>query len=331
MVESQNHFKDPLTDVSFFTSLGFDTINTAIVSAIREIQEAYEGKREVYPTGFKKLDYQLLGGFTPGKLYVIGGRPGVGKSLFSNDLLFSTLDHAKRAKRKVLVLYFTFEMFPSEQLIRIISKDTKKSLRQLYSLESRLDSSQMSQIIAATDKYEDYPIFFMPTGLTTKQIIQKILEVQKRYPDYRIVNLIDHSRLVINDKNESHELQKLVGLSQGLVYIQKRTKCISILLSQLNRNIEKPERRSTSFQPMLSDLFGSDSIGQEAHVVMLLNRPHALYNIKGDYCGHDTENLLAVHVEKNRNGELGMVPFELSPATFTLIERTAVQNTNEKS
>ena len=37
--------------------------------------------------------------------------------------------------------------------------------------------------------------------------------------------------------------------------------CINILLSQLNRNIEQ-EISKQQYQPLLTDLFGGDSIGQ---------------------------------------------------------------------
>ena len=47
-----------------------------------------------------------------------------------------------------------------------------------------------------------------------------------------------------------------------------------ILLSQLNRNIEQEFRAKQQYQPLLTDLFGGDSIGQDAHVVMMLQRPY---------------------------------------------------------
>ena len=80
-------------------------------------------------------------------------------------------------------------------------------------------------------------------------------------------------------------------------------------------------RAKQQFQPMLSDLFGGDSIGQDAHVVMMLQRPNDLYGITETYCGEDPTGLLACHVEKNRDGLLGMIPFEADMSTFTIKER----------
>ena len=55
---------------------------------------------------------------------------------------------------------------------------------------------------------------------------------------------------------------------------------------------------------------------------MMLQRPYDLYGITELYCNHDPVGLLAVHIEKNRDGLLGMLPFEADMSTFTINERT---------
>ena len=68
-------------------------------------------------------------------------------------------------------------------------------------------------------------------------------------------------------------------------------------------------------------MFGGDSIGQDAHVVMILNRPYDLYGITETYCGENPEGLLACHMEKNRDGLLGMIGYEADMSTFNIKER----------
>lgn len=53
----------------------------------------------------------------------------------------------------------------------------------------------------------------------------------------------------------------------------------------------------------------------------MLNRPHDLYNITKPYLGENPVNLLAVHLEKNRNGNIGFLPFETDMKYFKLSER----------
>ena len=76
---------------------------------------------------------------------------------------------------------------------------------------------------------------------------------------------------------------------------------------------------------MLTDLFGGDSIGQDAHVVMILNRPYDLYGVTDSYCDEIPQGLLACHIEKNRDGMLGMIPYEADLSTFTIYERSKVK------
>ena len=105
------------------------------------------------------------------------------------------------------------------------------------------------------------------------------------------------------------------------MWLQAKMGTVNILISQLNRNIEQEHRAKAQYQPLLTDLFGGDSIGQDAHVVMMLQRPHDLYGITELYCDEDPVGLLACHVEKNRDGLLGMISFEAEMSTFTINER----------
>ena len=106
------------------------------------------------------------------------------------------------------------------------------------------------------------------------------------------------------------------------MWMQSKMQSITILLSQLNRNIEQEFRAKQQYQPLLTDLFGGDSIGQDAHVVMMFQRPYDLYGITEKYCDEDPVGLLACHIEKNRDGLLGMIPFQTDLSTFTINERS---------
>ena len=152
------------------------------------------------------------------------------------------------------------------------------------------------------------------------EFIKKVnVDVFNDYPNATVINLYDHSRLIAGD-GES-ELQRLNVVSKTAMWLQSKMGVINILLSQLNRNIESEHRAKNQYQPMLTDLFGGDSIGQDAHVVMILNRPYDLYGVTDSYCDEPPQGLLACHIEKNRDGMLGMIPYEADLSTFTIYER----------
>ena len=59
-------------------------ISKTVEKSIKDVHDGMAGKRQVYPTSWPRLNRNLMGGLQPGKMYVIAGRPGVGKSAFSN-------------------------------------------------------------------------------------------------------------------------------------------------------------------------------------------------------------------------------------------------------
>ena len=292
-------------------------ISKEVDRSIDHIRSGMTGTRKFLPTKWKRLNKNLMGGLQPGKMYVIAGRPGVGKSAFSNQLIFDVLEEKKLGE--VIVIYWSFEMSGDQQVLRAGSKDTKLQTFELLSVETPLPQSRLDEYIEATKKYRDYPIFFCSVPQDV-EIIKKVNEdIFAKDPRKTIINVIDHSRLVLG-KAET-ELQNLNILSKGCMWMQATMGTINIVLSQLNRNIEQEHRAKNQYQPLLTDLFGGDSLGQDAHVVMMLQRPYDLYGITETYCGEDPKGLLAVHIEKNRDGLLGMIPFDTDLSTFTINER----------
>ena len=305
-------------DSDLLRNRGFQTINKAVDQSIVIVKNAMNGERDVYPTKWARLNRNLLGGLQKGKMYVIAGRPGVGKSAFSNQLVFDVLD--QNQNKNIIVLYWSFEMPGHQQIMRSASKEVNKEILELLSVEARLKDEDFKNYANRVDRFRKYPIYFNSIPRTMEYIKQTNEQVFFDNPKATVMNIFDHSRL-IKGSNEHTELQKLNEISKGCMWMQAKMDVINILLSQLNRNIEQEHRAKAQYQPLLTDLFGGDSIGQDAHVVMILNRPNDIYGITATYCEEDPVGLLACHVEKNRDGLLGMIPYEAEMSTFTINER----------
>jgi replicative DNA helicase len=305
-------------DSEVLRARGFQTINKAVDQSIMIVKNAMNGERDVYPTKWARLNRNLLGGLQKGKMYVIAGRPGVGKSAFSNQLVFDVLD--QNQDKNIIVLYWSFEMPGHQQIMRSASKEVNKEILELLSVEARLKDEDFKNYANRVDRFRKYPIYFNSIPRTMEYIKQTNEQVFFDNPKATVMNIFDHSRL-IKGSNEHTELQKLNEISKGCMWMQAKMDVINILLSQLNRNIEQEHRAKAQYQPLLTDLFGGDSIGQDAHVVMILNRPNDIYGITATYCEEDPVGLLACHVEKNRDGLLGMIPYEAEMSTFTINER----------
>ena len=294
-------------------------ISHSVNQSVAEVRTGINGNRIVFPTKWPMINKNLMGGLQRGKMYVIAGRPGVGKSAFSNQMLFDILD--SNWNKQVGGLYWSVEMPGYQQILRAGSKDTKLQTFELLSVENKLSQDNFQRYCEEVEKYKRYPIYFCSIPQNMQKVEQTNYTIFDTYPGVTVVNLIDHSRLVRSKADT--ELMKLNELSKTAMLIQARMGSITILLSQLNRNIEQEFRAKQQYQPLLTDLFGGDSIGQDAHVVMMLQSPYDLYGITDKYCGEDPVGLLAVHIEKNRDGMLGMKPFDTDLSTFTINERTS--------
>ena len=300
-----------------FNKRGFKSIDKTVDTSLNEIKTAMLGNRKVFPTKWEALNRNLLGGLQPGKLYVVAGRPGVGKSAFSNQMVFDLLD--VNLDKDLIVLYWSFEMPGHQQIMRAGANEIQKQISELLSVETKLSTKVYDDYKNNVIRYRKYPIYFNSIPRDMDFIKQTNEDVFQSYPKYTVINVFDHSRLVMG--KEESELQRLNKISKGCMWMQAKLGTINILLSQLNRNIEQEHRAKAQYQPLLTDLFGGDSIGQDSHVVIMLQRPHDLYGITNSYCNENPKGLLACHVEKNRDGLLGMIPFEAEMSTFTINER----------
>ena len=69
---SNQELQDP------YKKRGFKSIEQSVTTSLNEVRTAMLGNRPVFPTKWKRLNKNLLGGLQPGKMYVIAGRAGVG-------------------------------------------------------------------------------------------------------------------------------------------------------------------------------------------------------------------------------------------------------------
>ena len=116
-------------------------ISKEVERSIQHVRDGMLGKRNVLPTKWERLNKNLMGGLQPGKMYVIAGRPGVGKSAFSNQLIFDLLD--RNVDKDIMVIYWSFEMPGHQQILRAGSKDVKKEVLDLLSVEEKLKRSDI--------------------------------------------------------------------------------------------------------------------------------------------------------------------------------------------
>ena len=168
---------------------------------------------------------------------------------------------------------------------------------QLGSGALKFEPSDWELITKAQSKIYGWPVFIDDSpALHYMEIRRRAWKLKKRH-DIGLV-IIDHLQLARGDKSPSRD-REIGSITAGLKATAKELNIPIILLSQLNRELEK--RPNPYKRPRMSDLRDSGNIEQDADVVSFIYRP-VVYEDKEDFPGHTELN-----IAKQRNGPTGMI------------------------
>lgn len=248
-----------------------------------------DGKSAGVPSGYVDLD-RMTNGFVAPHVYVLAGRPGMGKSALG---LGAALNAAiKKGKR---VLFFSAEMNDEQLMDRAVSslsgvnhEDIRRGNVSPHDEERFFNAAQA---IRESDLIMDFSPVMTPA---------RIAATAMRINAQRKIDLlvIDHLHRLAADRAMNNRALELGEMMRQIVNAARQVNVPILLLAQLSRGVESRADK----RPMLSDLRDSGTIEEEAHTVMFLYRD-AYY--EGDLSeSPDTGEL---SVAKNRDGKTGIV------------------------
>jgi replicative DNA helicase len=222
---------------------------------------------------------RIIGGLRPGCLYVIGARPGVGKTTFALQL-------AKHLTRYGAVSFSSLEMSRNDINMRVIAQDLKMDLSKL--LDRRLTPSDWAKISERRGAWEKMPLMINDQSTSSVIDVQRhARSVSRRQPLAAV--FVDYLQLMSQPagyRGERHQF--IADSSRQLKLLAMEMDIPVVALSQLNRGSESRADRV----PQMSDLRESGAVEQDADVVTLMHR-----EILGD-----NQMDLSLIVAKNRHG-----------------------------
>lgn len=238
-------------------------------------------------SGFPTLDSKL-GGFKPGRMYVIGGRPGQGKTSLA---LFAAVENARRGNK---ILFFSAEQTHDDLIIKIIGNQS--GLGHMYLDSSILKPDDWTKLDHSFSKIQVFSgDIWIKDNPKNIQHIAAIIRNQIKHTGLDLV-IVDYLQLIpsANKGNIKIREQEVAEISRTLKQIALSENIPVIALSQLNRDAKG--------KPQLQHLRESGSIEQDADVVIFVYRPA----MEGEGTNFEYGELL---VQKNRRGKTGMVEF----------------------
>ncbi|MBW3068932.1 AAA family ATPase [Actinomyces sp. 594] len=264
---------------------------------------AMEAPSRLAPTPWTGLN-DIIGGWRPGALYVIGGRPGTGKSIMG-------LQAAYGLAHQGAVAVSSLEMPQREVHARLIAHAAAVPLGHLNG-QARLTPAESERVGQAVTHLRALPVSLDDrTGATVWDVATHARLLARRQPLAGVV--VDYMQLMSTSRGDRRSRYEVVSeQSRQLKILAGQLDCPVIALSQLNR---APAARGDG-RPTLADLRESGSIEQDADVVLLLHVPVE--------AGVPDQSRLDVLVAKNRHGPTGVVRLERDGATATLSDFTWV-------
>lgn len=261
----------------------------ALDATLRNIEQAGQGtEASGIQTGLVDLD-RLLGGFRPGWLAIVAGRPGMGKTTYALDLLRHT---SLRRNRPAAI--FSLEMSRDEIIQRILSAQTSIPFEEIRS--GKLNQRQWDLLAETTAKLYDSPLYIDDSpNLNLAAILAKSRRLQQQRGLDLVV--VDYLQLMTSASKPESRVQEVGEISRGLKLLARELGCPVIAAAQLNRG---PEQRVDKL-PNMADLRESGSVENDADVVILMFRP--AYYDKKTARGAEVDVIVA----KNRHGSTDTV------------------------
>lgn len=241
-------------------------------------------------TGIGSLDGLLQPkGLVKGALMVIGARPKMGKTTLYSQLAVNCAE-----VEQLPALMFSLEM-PDKQIVeRMIGQVSRVNTDVFYG--DRYDDAQVAMAFAAGGRLAQTGNLYVDDtpGITLAHIVAESRRIKRERGAVGMV-LVDYLTLMTADKADRNDLAYGI-ITKGLKNLAKELNCIVVLLTQLNRDLEK----RTNKRPMPSDSRDTGQIEQDCDYWVGIYREGA-YDENADQAA--TELLLRL----NRHGPTGVV------------------------
>ena len=285
----------------------------AFNDALKYMLNRSKGLEKSIYTPWPKFNDATTDGLEWNTLTVIGGRPGSGKTLIKDQIIRESF--ALNPNDDFRVLEFQFEMVGRTSALREFSSITGKTYKELCSAGSMLTQDVLNKCHQYAKERVKYPVDIVSTPMTVNQMREQIDMYMNENKGKKTIITLDHTMLVKRAPYQNNSLDMLFELGEFFTQTKREYPVMFIALSQLNRNIDNPERAQQGKYGnfiLESDIFGSDAMLQHADTLIGINRP-AKQKIRlygPDRYIIEDDRTLVLHFLKARNGDTRMSFFK---------------------
>ncbi|WP_157978333.1 MULTISPECIES: DnaB-like helicase C-terminal domain-containing protein [Nocardia] len=235
----------------------------------------------IFPTPWERLNEVIAGGLHPGRVYVIAGRPGGGKTIG----LLNIAQHT--GERQHPTIMFSLEMPELEMTSRLMASGAEANYGAITRREvGEYDRRKLE--LYGRGRVNETQLWLMDQATIDVEQIRAISGQMKRSAVGLDVVCIDYLGLVGASRGKRDRREVLGHIMKEAVRMAKELSVAVVLACQLNRGPEHANRA-----PVLSDLRETGDIEQDCDSAWLLHHP----TMDGLPTGE-----VELHVAKNRTG-----------------------------
>lgn len=245
---------------------GFKPISQLIGNVFEEVYETIGKEDHVtgIPFGIEQLDL-LTRGLQPSKLYLIGARPGVGKTALAMNILWNVASGNNPKGNKYPVGIFSIEMNETEITQRLLC--AVAGVNYMEAREGRMLERDRTNLTKASPKIYQSPIYVNDAASLTIMDLKAQARRLKRDHDVKLI-VVDYLQIMKSGVYKDNREQEIAYISMNLKAMAKDLKIPVLVAAQLSRPLKGTEGRD----PTLSDLRESGSLEQDSDVVIFIHK-----------------------------------------------------------
>ena len=269
------------------------------------------------PTGFKPLD-DLIGGFEKGKVYVIGGRPCMGKEELMLSMIIDII-----IKTKLPVLLFSTNHLKSDYVQKLLAIYCDIPVMHLF--QGNMEIQEWKRLDKRVGELVDAPLYMHDSlDLPLNELVETARNcIRERYVRIIFIDCLQMINFVKEDDNPSDRVAKVM---LSLKQLARLTNVPIIVGSMLSRGVEYRDGLESN-RPQLTDLMNSSFIEGLADVIMMVYRPE-YYHIYQDDIGRDLHRKIEVILKKNALKPLDSIILDFHEKTGVVCQR---ENTSKST
>ena len=259
-----------------------DQLLSSTTKRIEDLIEAkLKGNFKGFATGLKKLDSHI-GGFVPGRFYIIAARTSVGKTSLASWLCLQTMKNGSKP------LFFSNEMDKEDLIEKFIACEGKINTQKMQNGD--LTDDELTKFSASVNNMSKLQIAIdEKSGWDLDTLVSTVHHLHRRGKcDIVFVDYLQQ----VGVKSAKSKHEQVTAVSDAMKKLSRELKIPVVGLAQINREAEKNGKDDI---PQLAHLKDSGSLEQDADVVMILHKRNIA----------DQEAVL--DIAKNRYGDPGPI------------------------